>query len=76
VRLDPPLAGGNHLPLFIGGPVQPERGWILTNDAPVEPDFRTVLDGLYLSTSPDLLRWKERRKNPTCACSPCPPKWR
>jgi putative transcriptional regulator len=56
VRLDPPLAGGNHLPLFIGGPVQPERGWILTSDTPMEPDFRTVLDGLYLSTSPDLLR--------------------
>ena len=56
VRLDPPLAGGNHLPLFIGGPVQPERGWILTGDTPMEPDFRTVLDGLYLSTSPELLR--------------------
>lgn len=56
VRLEPPLAGGNHLPLFIGGPVQPDRGWILTGDAPVEPDFRTVLDGLYLSTSPELLR--------------------
>ena len=56
VRLEPPLAGGNTLPLFIGGPVQPERGWILTSDTPLEPDFRTVVDGLYLSTSPDLLR--------------------
>ena len=56
VRLDPPVVGGNELPLFIGGPVQPERGWILTSETPEEPDFRTVIDGLYLSTSPQLLR--------------------
>ena len=32
VRLDPPIVGGNELPLCIGGPVEPERGWILTGD--------------------------------------------
>ena len=56
VRLEPPVMRGNGLPLFIGGPVQPERGWILTGEQPEEPDFRTVVDGLYLSTSPNLLR--------------------
>ena len=56
VRLDPPVTRGNRLPLFLGGPVQPERGWILVGDQPDEPDFRTVVDGLYLSTSPQLLR--------------------
>ncbi|MEX2660544.1 MAG: YqgE/AlgH family protein [Vicinamibacterales bacterium] len=56
VKLDPPVASHNALPLFIGGPVQPERGWILVGEPPVEPDFRTVVDGLYLSTSPQLLR--------------------
>lgn len=56
VRLEPPVVPGNQLPLFIGGPVQPERGWILVAEPPPEPDFRTVIDGLYLSTSPDLLR--------------------
>ena len=56
VKLDPPAAPRNALPLFIGGPVQPERGWILVGEPPVEPDFRTVVDGLYLSTSPQLLR--------------------
>jgi putative transcriptional regulator len=56
VALDPPITGGNQLPLFIGGPVQPERGWILLGEVPDEPDFRTILDGLYLSTSPHLLR--------------------
>jgi putative transcriptional regulator len=56
VRLDPPVLAGNALPLFIGGPVQPERGWILVGEPPRESDFRTVIDGLYLSTSPQLLR--------------------
>ena len=56
VRLEPPVTPGNGLPLFIGGPVQPERGWILVGEPPDESDFRTVIDGLYLSTSPQLLR--------------------
>jgi putative transcriptional regulator len=55
VRLDPPVAGGNDLPLWIGGPVEPERGWILLGDAPSE-DFKTIRDGLYLSTSQAILR--------------------
>ncbi|MBA2301760.1 MAG: YqgE/AlgH family protein [Acidobacteria bacterium] len=56
VRLHPPVVPGNELPLFIGGPVQPDRGWILLGDPPDVPDYRTVIDGLYLSTSPELLR--------------------
>jgi len=55
VRIDPPLEHANGLPLCIGGPVEPERGWVLTADAP-ERDFRLITDGLYLSTSPTLLR--------------------
>lgn len=56
VRLDPPMEGGNELPLCIGGPVQPEHGWILVGEPPVGTDFRTIVDGLYLSTSPAVLR--------------------
>ena len=56
VRLEPAEAGANGLPLCIGGPVEPERGWILLAAAPSEPDYRTICDGLYLSTSPELLR--------------------
>jgi putative transcriptional regulator len=56
VKLDPPVVGGNTLPLSIGGPVEPERGWILLSEEPDDPDFRTIREGLYLSTSPALLR--------------------
>jgi len=55
VRLDPPVAAGNDLPLWIGGPVEPDRGWILLGDEP-QTDFKTIRDGLYLSTSQALLR--------------------
>jgi putative transcriptional regulator len=56
VRLEPAVVGSNGLPLCIGGPVEPERGWILLAEAPPEPEYRTICDGLYLSTSPELLR--------------------
>jgi putative transcriptional regulator len=56
VRLDPPVEHGNDLPLFTGGPVEPDRGWILVGEAPTDVESRTIVDGLYLSTSPLLLR--------------------
>jgi putative transcriptional regulator len=55
VRLDPPVADGNDMPLYIGGPVEPQRGWILLGEEP-DTEFKTIRDGLYLSTSPTLLR--------------------
>jgi len=56
VRLQPALGGGNDLPLYIGGPVQPERGWILVADEPQIEEYRTIQEGLHLSSSPELLR--------------------
>jgi len=56
VRLQPPVAQANGLPLCTGGPVEPERGWILVGEEPVDPDHRTIIDGLYLSASPSVLR--------------------
>ena len=56
VRLEPALAGTNALPLCVGGPVEPERGWILIAEQPDDADYRTIADGVYLSTSPQLLR--------------------
>ena len=56
VRLEPPLVEANDLPLLIGGPVDPQRGWILTAHAPEAVEYRGVGAGLYLSASPALLR--------------------
>jgi putative transcriptional regulator len=56
VRLIPPAVDGNDLRLYIGGPVQPELGWILVNDAPGTGEYRTIREGLHLSSSPELLR--------------------
>lgn len=55
VRLEPPVVDGNDMPLWIGGPVEPQRGWILLGDEP-RMEFKRIRDGLYLSTSPALLR--------------------
>src|SRR5262249_2999789 len=56
VKLEPAVTFDNGMPLCIGGPVEPERGWILLADPPEIPDYRKVAEGLYLSTSPLLLR--------------------
>jgi putative transcriptional regulator len=55
VRLEPPVVGGNGMPLWIGGPVEPQRGWILLGEEP-RSEFKIICDGLYLSTSQTLLR--------------------
>jgi putative transcriptional regulator len=47
------------LQLWVGGPVEPERSWILVGhdeDAVEERRGVRIADGLYLSTSPELLK--------------------
>lgn len=56
VTLEPGIANPNDLPLLLGGPVEPERGWILTASAPEGVEARSLGAGLYLSASPVLLR--------------------
>jgi putative transcriptional regulator len=56
VRLEPPIGHGNDLPLSTGGPVEPDRGWILVGEEPSDVEYRTIVPGVYLSTSPVLLR--------------------
>jgi putative transcriptional regulator len=55
VRLEPPVGVGNDLRLWIGGPVEPQRGWMLLGQEP-RAEYKTIRDGLYLSTSPIVLR--------------------
>jgi putative transcriptional regulator len=56
VQLEPPPGNSNDLPLLLGGPVEPQRGWILTSQPPPDVDHRELGSGLYLSASPVLLR--------------------
>jgi len=58
VNLDPPVSPDRDLQIWIGGPVEPQRSWILVGDRAVdedEPAGVRIADALYLSTSPDPL---------------------
>jgi putative transcriptional regulator len=57
VNLDPPVTPEHDLQVWVGGPVEPQRSWILVGDEPNEQTSgMRIADSLYLSTSPDLLR--------------------
>ena len=59
VNLDPPVESAADLDVWIGGPVEPERSWILVGDETPEHEAlggMRIAEGMYLSTSPDLLR--------------------
>ncbi len=59
VNLDPPVTTDRELHVWVGGPVEPQRTWILVGRNSTEegdlPGMR-ISDDLYLSTSPHLLR--------------------
>jgi len=59
VNLEPPVSTDRELQVWIGGPVEPQRSWVLVGEEPEEMEELTgmrIADDLYLSTSPDLLR--------------------
>ena len=56
IDLKPPLQHDSGLEIWVGGPVEPERGWLLLGFDPGTPDAVTVADGIYLSASPEVLR--------------------
>jgi putative transcriptional regulator len=59
VNLDPPVSTERELQVWVGGPVEPQRSWILVGDENEEEDEGRgirITNHLYLSTSPDLLR--------------------
>lgn len=56
VRMDPPVDRDNGLELWVGGPVEPERGCILLAEDPRDEDAVQVCEGLYISGSATLLR--------------------
>jgi putative transcriptional regulator len=54
--LDPPLKHDNGLEVFIGGPVEPQRGWLLLGYDPGVPGTLNVEPGFYLCASSEVLR--------------------
>ena len=58
VNLDPPVSTDRELDIWIGGPLEPHRSWMLV-DGDLTDEGTTgkqLGNGLYLSTSPVLLR--------------------
>jgi putative transcriptional regulator len=56
VQLTPPPATNSGLQLWVGGPVEPQRGWILLGAEPDEAEALELVDGLFLTSSPNVLR--------------------
>src|SRR5215813_2977158 len=56
VTLDPPLQRDSGLEVWVGGPVEPQRGWLLLGSDPGTEESVTVSEGLYLSASSEVLR--------------------
>src|ERR1700704_4783012 len=53
VNLDPPVAPDHDLQVWVGGPVEPQRSWILMGEEPNPRDDARgmrIADSLYLST--------------------------
>jgi putative transcriptional regulator len=53
------LETSEEVQVWMGGPVEPQRSWILVGhdeDAAEQERSVSIVDGLYLSTSPELLR--------------------
>ena len=56
VSLDPPVSTERELEVWIGGPVEPGSSWILVGGADPSVSGMPIVEGLSISTSPDLLR--------------------
>lgn len=59
VNLQPPISTERELEVWVGGPVEPQRSWMLVGEEidPSEEDRGLrIATGVSLSTSPDLLR--------------------
>jgi len=56
IELEPPLRHDNGLEIWVGGPVEPQRGWLLLGHSPAGAEALPVADGIYVSGSADVLR--------------------
>lgn len=56
VEIDPPPRRDSGLEIWMGGPVEPQRGWLLLGYDPGSSDSMTIAEGMYLSASVEVLR--------------------
>jgi putative transcriptional regulator len=56
IRPDPPMDIRKDVHLFVGGPVEPNRAWVLTAHRELDTDALEIQNGVYLSASPTLIR--------------------
>lgn len=56
VVLEPPPKRDSGLEIWVGGPVEPQRGWLLLGSDPGSGESMDIGEGLYLSASADVLR--------------------
>jgi putative transcriptional regulator len=53
---DPPMHIQKDVRLFVGGPVEPNRAWVLTGHKSLDQEALEVVDGVYLSAAPDAIK--------------------
>lgn len=56
IRPEPPMDIQKEVHLYVGGPVEPNRAWVLTAHRSVDQDALEVTEGVYLSASPDAIK--------------------
>lgn len=56
LNFDPPLRSDSGVTVWVGGPVEPQRGWLLLGYDPGLDEGIAVADGIFLSSSMLLLR--------------------
>jgi putative transcriptional regulator len=56
VVLEPPAQGDSGLLLWTGGPVEPQRGFLLLGDDPGADESERIADGFHLTASVEVLR--------------------
>jgi putative transcriptional regulator len=56
IKADPPMEIREDVHLYVGGPVEPNRAWVLTRHRELDGDALEVTDDVYLSAAPELIR--------------------
>jgi putative transcriptional regulator len=53
---EPPMDIQKDVHLFVGGPVEPNRAWVLTGHKGLDQDALEVVEGVYLSAAPNVIK--------------------